>query len=1231
MSTFDSMLVLGADTRGLAKAEVALDSIAAKGANAEAKIKTSMAKAAAALKAPGIEAQASAIKMSSAATTYAAGADAIASKSVLAGNNSRMMAMQFSQVAQQTSASGNFIQALAIQLPDLALGFGTVGIAAGILGSIALPLVASMFGAAGDAANRLSGLMDDLNASVSEMNNISKSYSSDGLQAMVDKYGEVNAQLLTMKQRLDDIAKQRAMDASIAAIAALKEQMAGAIGNSGALGRAGAQAAGEINKATGLTLGQLKALNVAFRDVSAAKSFGEQEAALARVNDILALSTLKTGELAEAALTAQDMIAQLANSAPKSTWLAGAASGLSDMIDKMSAAIPAQIKLVESANTSGATLLETMRQQNEMTALSLKYGADSAQVAEYRHGIERAALVTDLERKGVSASIANDILTQADNAYTLARAIDFAGGATGGLISRIAGIAAALAPAITAARALADAMASAASQFGGVGAALARMSAAGSGIMASGSALGKLFNPAALRVATGLIDKAKGGILKLQSAAVSAAASGKDFGKVLASQGWKGFEEDIAGKGGKGGAAGAAKKLADEMEAALKEAERLRIEMERPLTTAIGTVADAWGDFITGGLKNFKGFAKSVLSSFKQMISTMISTAASKKLMGLLGLGVSATGGAAAAGVAGGAAGAAAGAGSTLMSGASLLSGIGGIGSAFMSGATGLLTGGLGGVTTAMGAATGALGSFAAAAGAIAVPLLAVGAVFSFFKGKTKELDGGLRVTVAGMESLIETFKTTEKSRFWGLSKKTSTNFSAAEGAVADPVTKLLTSLQTGIMATAASLKIGGDAFKGFNKVLEISTKGLTNDQIMEELQKQIASLGDSFAGMVPALKSVQRDGEGAMDALNRIATSLAAVNPVMRDLGLQTYQVGVKGAAAASKLVDLYGGLQGFADATTYYFENFYSLGKQSRIVARQFSEAVGALNIGKVPQTAKEFKALVDRLNDAGKSAKAAGLIQLAPLFDKMKGLQQSIDKTGAAAEKAAAKLEKQAAKAAAIADQRAGLERRLLELQGNTAALRKLDLAALYQSNRALQKQILAQEKANEAADKAAEAAQAAADKAAAVLDQRLGLEGKLLELQGNTAELRRRELAALDPTNRALQQMIWGLEDAKSAMDALDPNDFATKFEFLKAQAMARNIVTPISTVSPIYSVSAGAKPQDSGNVIELRAVVAEIKAFREEQRQLSLASSTDNRKTANVLRKWDADGMPAERV
>ena len=78
-----------------------------------------------------------------------------------ASNNARMMAMQLSQVAQQTSATGNFIQALAIQLPDLTLGFGVIGIAAGVAAGALLPLAANMV-MSGEKAKTMTEATDDL-------------------------------------------------------------------------------------------------------------------------------------------------------------------------------------------------------------------------------------------------------------------------------------------------------------------------------------------------------------------------------------------------------------------------------------------------------------------------------------------------------------------------------------------------------------------------------------------------------------------------------------------------------------------------------------------------------------------------------------------------------------------------------------------------------------------------------------------------------------------------------------------------------------------------------------------------------------------------------------------------------------------------------------------------------------------------------------------------------------
>lgn len=92
-----------------------------------------------------------------------------------AGQQSRMFAMQLSQVAQQASATGNYTQALAIQLPDMAMGFGAVGIAAGALAGVVLPALVSMFTSTAAEANAATEALKALaQAQIDAQGNIDK-------------------------------------------------------------------------------------------------------------------------------------------------------------------------------------------------------------------------------------------------------------------------------------------------------------------------------------------------------------------------------------------------------------------------------------------------------------------------------------------------------------------------------------------------------------------------------------------------------------------------------------------------------------------------------------------------------------------------------------------------------------------------------------------------------------------------------------------------------------------------------------------------------------------------------------------------------------------------------------------------------------------------------------------------------------------------------------------------
>ncbi|AZB65041.1 tail tape measure protein [Cereibacter sphaeroides] len=311
----------------------------------------------------------------------------------------------------------------------------------------------------------------------------------------------------------------------------------------------------------------------------------------------------------------------------------------------------------------------------------------------------------------------------------------------------------------------------------------------------------------------------------------------------------------------------------------------------------INDVATAWGDFVAGGFRDFKGFVSNVLGSFKSMLAEMIATAARNRIvigMGLGGGGLAGT--AAAAGVPGMGGGGLGMLGSLFGGGGGggFLGGIGNAFSAFGSGALGSLgnffSGGLSGgfayIGQSLSMASGSLVGLAQAAGAILGPIAAVAAAVSFFGTKTKLLDAGLRVTVRELNAMVETYKKVEKSRFGGLSKSRSTSYGLADGEVAGPIVEAVSQMQRSVLDVADTLGIGAEAFKGFAASVRFSTKGLSDEEIGTKLQEKLAELGDSFAAR--AFGYVGKNDQAIKDLEKRIAegTSDAVVSGLKGSIG---------------------------------------------------------------------------------------------------------------------------------------------------------------------------------------------------------------------------------------------------------------------------------------------------------------------------------------------------------
>lgn len=217
----------------------------------------------------------------------------MAPKMSAGAQQSRMMAMQLSQVAQQASATGNWVQALAIQLPDMALGFGTAGIAAGILAGVALPALVGMLGASGNSAaevaNVLGGLAEKTQAAAD-----AASAAKTPTAELAATYGALAGAAREALQAIADVALVDAITAADDAISAVSDSLTRVATFSGTR---------VLRDDFDMTSDAARTLVVRLLDLERADGLVAQAAAAARVRDAL-IATYGTVEKMPAPLQA---------------------------------------------------------------------------------------------------------------------------------------------------------------------------------------------------------------------------------------------------------------------------------------------------------------------------------------------------------------------------------------------------------------------------------------------------------------------------------------------------------------------------------------------------------------------------------------------------------------------------------------------------------------------------------------------------------------------------------------------------------------------------------------------------------------------------------------------------------------------------------------------------------------------------------------------------------------
>lgn len=283
MSDFELMLT--ADSRGIVAATKDLDGVGAAADRSERRV----------------------IKSTDAMSR---GMGNVGRQSIYATQQLRQTSMQLSQVAQQASATGDWLQAVAIQLPDLALGLGPIGILAGAAAGAVLSMGGSFLMAGSDAdefsdaikrvketAASVEGTLDSLAMSAQEL---SEKYgaASDAVRANLLLQAELRTAMAENSFReqseiLDDVTSR------YQAVVMQGRNYAGVLAN--------------ISADFGVTRAAAAELEEAFRFMSNAATFQEQQDALADIREIFAENSVEASKLPQPLQESLDKMISLSN------------------------------------------------------------------------------------------------------------------------------------------------------------------------------------------------------------------------------------------------------------------------------------------------------------------------------------------------------------------------------------------------------------------------------------------------------------------------------------------------------------------------------------------------------------------------------------------------------------------------------------------------------------------------------------------------------------------------------------------------------------------------------------------------------------------------------------------------------------------------------------------------------------------------------------------------------
>ena len=261
--------------------------------------------------------------------TSEAAFDKVARSSRAGGTGLANVGFQVQDFAVQVGAGTSATQALAQQLPQLLSGFGLLGVVVGTASAILIPIAGYFFNM-GEEAETASDKIERLVERVDELRASNENFSTDGIQGLIDKYGELDAAVLLLINRQNELAQTNALSAARDVAATVGEELDDVItqlreydtvltlinrNNYGDVEAQRQQAllvvTEELNSEYGVTLDRAREIAAALENLRGAESIQDMASATATLTGLLEGSTFAGSELEASLLASEDALRQL--------------------------------------------------------------------------------------------------------------------------------------------------------------------------------------------------------------------------------------------------------------------------------------------------------------------------------------------------------------------------------------------------------------------------------------------------------------------------------------------------------------------------------------------------------------------------------------------------------------------------------------------------------------------------------------------------------------------------------------------------------------------------------------------------------------------------------------------------------------------------------------------------------------------------------------------------------